>query len=146
MGAVAGVAGTKSTKILSGSELDKVIANKFVNEISYELVRNCWRVSVWRSVVLLYRFENQRIDVLFNDILLGVSNNRVLFSKNLRIYSFFLFLSAIWTIVQLRSIIRSKQVIPWLHPKFSNEFWQTYNNKLVSQCQVNSLTNSLKNY
>lgn len=46
MGAVAGVAGTKSTKILSGSELDKVIANKFVNEISYELVRNCWRVSV----------------------------------------------------------------------------------------------------
>lgn len=95
MGAVAGVAGTKSTKILSRSELDKVIANKFVNEISCELVRNCWRVSVWRSVVLLYRFENQRIDVLFNDILLGVSNNRVLFPKNLRIYSFFLFLSAI---------------------------------------------------
>lgn len=68
------------------ARLDKVVANKFVNEVSYEVVRNWWRVREW-SVVLPYHFNERHTDVLFNDILVvEVSNNRVLFPQE---YSFF---------------------------------------------------------
>lgn len=68
------------------ARLDKVVANKFVNEVSYEVVRNWWRVREW-SVVLPYHFNERHTDVLFNDTLVvEVSNNRVLFPQE---YSFF---------------------------------------------------------
>lgn len=68
------------------ARLDKVVANKFVNEVSYEVVRNWWRVREW-SVVLPYHFNERHTDVLFNDILVvEVSTNRVLFPQE---YSFF---------------------------------------------------------